>query len=171
MPAGRVVGVVVVDLLERHLAVQLARRAPRRPRPGRRGRGAGGCGTAGHRRRLCTGLLSGSARDRARSSRNRHGRGLLRCRGWRRLGFSSAVSGPRDSSIRPIQSASSVARRSGRFRLLIPRRQDQVSKGERGGVIAARPAGAEAVEQVAGAVAQAAGAGAADRPACRGGGC
>ena len=51
--AGRVVGVVVEDLLEGHLAVAARRRGRRRRRPGRRGRGAAGRGTAGRRRWPC----------------------------------------------------------------------------------------------------------------------
>ena len=53
LAAGRVVGVLVEDLLEGHLAVQLAVAARRRRRPGRPGRGAAGCGTAGRRRWPC----------------------------------------------------------------------------------------------------------------------
>ena len=44
----------------------------------------------------------------------------------------------------------------------IPRRQDQIPPGQCGRIIAARPAGALAVDQVAGAVAEAVGPGPAD---------
>jgi hypothetical protein len=49
LPAGGIVGVMVENLLESHLAVQFEIEAPRARHPGRRGHVAAGRGTAGHR--------------------------------------------------------------------------------------------------------------------------